>query len=128
MEMARALRVLVVEDHADTAASLAALLRLEGHIVDVAPDGATALQIAHQLPPDVALLDIGLPGIDGHQVAKQLREQRNDKRPLLVATTGHGSNEDRLLSDAAGIDLHLVKPVNPEQLQALLKRFETLVQ
>lgn len=128
MNSSRALRVLLVEDHADTAESLATLLRLEGHHVDVAADGMTALRIAQAGPPDVALLDIGLPGMDGHQVAQGLRALRHDKRPLLIATTGYGTDEDKRRSDAAGLDLHLVKPVDLEQLRSLLKRFHDIVE
>jgi len=120
------LRVLVVEDHADTTESMAVLLRLHGHEVDVAPDGPTALRIAAQNPPDVALLDIGLPGMDGFEVARRLQE-RPGKKPLLVAVTGYGQEEDRRRSEQAGIDLHLLKPVDPEQLEKLLARFKTII-
>ena len=120
------LRVLVVEDHADTAESVAVLLRLHGHEVDVAPDGPTALRIAAQNPPDVALLDIGLPGMDGFEVARRLQE-RPGKKPLLVAVTGYGQEEDRRRSEQAGIDLHLLKPVDPEELKQLLARFKTII-
>jgi CheY-like chemotaxis protein len=123
----RALRVLVVEDHADTAASLAMLLRGDGHEVQVATEGETALRTAAAEPPDVALLDIGLPGMDGYEVAEQLQERNTAKRPLLIATTGHGSDEDRRRSQQVGIDLHLVKPVDPDQLRAVLLRFRRLL-
>jgi CheY-like chemotaxis protein len=121
------LRVLVVEDHADTAASMAALLRLYGHEVDVATDGAAALRIAADRPPDVALLDIGLPGMDGWQVARRLQERAAGKMPLLVAVTGYGQEEDRRRWEQAGIDLHLLKPVNPDQLTTLLAGFKTII-
>jgi CheY-like chemotaxis protein len=121
------LRVLVVEDHADSAATLAVLLRLHGHEVDVAPDGPTALRIAAQNPPDVALLDIGLPGMDGFEVARRLQEQAAGKMPLLVAVTGYGQEEHRRRSKQAGIDLHLLKPVDPEELKKLLARFKTII-
>ena len=120
------LRVLVVEDHADTAESMAVLLRLHGHEVDVAPDGPTALRIAAQNPPDVALLDIGLPGMNGFEVARRLQE-RPGKKPLLVAVTGYGQEEDHRRSEQAGIDLHLLKPVDPEPLEKLLARFKTII-
>jgi DNA-binding response OmpR family regulator len=123
----RGLHVLVVEDNADTAASIAMLLRAEGHEVQVASEGMTALRIALDAPPDVALLDIGLPGMDGYQVAKLLHEQKADKRPLLIATTGHGSEEDRRRSAEAGIDLHLGKPVNPDDLRAVLRKFRRVI-
>ena len=121
------LRVLVVEDHADSAETLAVLLRLHGHEVDVAPDGPTALRIAAQNPPDVALLDIGLPGMDGFEVARRLQEQAAGKMPLLVAVTGYGQEEHRRRSKQAGIDLHLLKPVDPEEIKTLLARFKTII-
>jgi CheY-like chemotaxis protein len=122
-----ALRVLVAEDHEDTAASLAKLLRLYGHEVEFAADGPSALQAVQGWAPDVILLDIGLPKMDGWQVAKQICEQAIWKRPLLVAVTGYGTQSDRLRSQEVGIDLHLVKPVDPEELEVLLKRFEGIV-
>jgi two-component system CheB/CheR fusion protein len=76
---------------------------------------------------DVVLLDIGLPKMDGWEVAKQIREQCSWKRPLLVAITGYGMDADRVRSDQAGIDLHLVKPVDPEQLKNLLSRFQSII-
>jgi CheY-like chemotaxis protein len=117
------LRILVVEDHADTAASLALLLRREGHEVQVAPEGPAAVGAVQVAPPDVVLLDIGLPGMSGWEVARWVTEQPAEKRPLLVAITGYGREEDRRRSEAAGIDLHLVKPVDPDQLLGLLRRF-----
>ena len=123
----QALRVLIVEDHADTAASLAMLLRLYGHAVEVAADGPSALRAVHASPPDVVLLDISLPKMDGWLVAKEIHEQSTWKRPLLVAITGHGMTADRLRSQEAGIDLHLVKPVEPAELEHLLKRFRRIV-
>ena len=120
------LRVLVVEDHADTAASMAVLLRIHGHEVEVAPDGPSALRIAADRPPDVALLDIGLPGLSGWHVARRLRE-RAGKTPLLIAVTGYGRDEDRRRSVEAGIHLHLLKPVDPEALETLLERLKTII-
>jgi CheY-like chemotaxis protein len=117
------LRILLVEDHADTATSLALLLRLAGHEVEVVSDGSTALRTALASTPDVLLLDIGLPDLDGWQVATLLTEQLQQDRPLLVAITSYGRDEDHRRSDAAGIHLHLVKPVEPAWLQALLQRF-----
>jgi DNA-binding response OmpR family regulator len=121
------LRVLVVEDDPDTLASLCMLLRLYGHDVERACDGPSACQAAQASPPDVVLLDIGLPKMDGWRVAKQIREQCRWKRPLIVAITGHGREADRLQSDEVGIDLHLVKPVDPEILDTLLRRFQRIV-
>jgi CheY-like chemotaxis protein len=121
------LRVLVVEDHEDTAASLAMLLRLYGHEVAVAADGPSALRAVQATPPNVVLLDIGLPKMDGWLVAKRIREQAVRKRPLLVAVTGYGMQADRLRSQEVGIDVHLVKPVEPRELADLLKRFESIL-
>jgi CheY-like chemotaxis protein len=121
------LRVLVVEDHADSADSLAMLLGLSGHAVQVAYDGLAALAAARSWPPDVVLLDIGLPGMDGWQVAERLHEQLAPKKPLLIAFTGYGQDTDRRRSEEAGIDLHLLKPVEPDQLLQLLSRFQRLL-
>ena len=121
------LRVLIVEDDADTADTMAVLLRLYAYEVLVASDGATALRLTLQAQPDVVLLDIGLPRLDGWQLAKQLRSQGNGKRPLLIAVSGYGMPADQVRSEEAGIDLHLVKPVDPEILQQVLRRFEAVV-
>jgi two-component system, OmpR family, response regulator len=122
------LRVLVVEDDADGALSLAQFLRGLGHEVEVAPDGQAAVEAAQARPPDVVLLDIGLPGLDGWEVARRLQGHPAGKRPLLVALTGYGREADRRRSDEAGIDLHLTKPVDPDQLRWLLPRFQSVIQ
>jgi signal transduction histidine kinase len=116
----RGLRVLVVDDQADNAESLACLLRLNGHEVSVAGDGPSALQLARRYLPQAILLDIGLPGMNGYEVARHLRQQAGLERVLLVAVTGYGSDEDRRRSHAVGFDHHLVKPVSPEEVQRLL--------
>jgi CheY-like chemotaxis protein len=122
------LQILVVEDDADTAASMAMMLRLRGHAVEVAGDGPTAVRMAEGRPPDVALLDIGLPGgMDGCEVARRLQEQATGKAPLLIAVTGYGEEADRRRSEEAGIDLHLLKPVDPRALERLLERFKTII-
>jgi CheY-like chemotaxis protein len=121
------LRVLVVEDHEDTATSTALVLRLYGHDVQVASDGRMALQLMDAHAPDVVLLDLGLPKMDGWEVAKQIRSQATYKRPLLVAVSGYDREADRLRSREAGIDLHLVKPIDPDHLKDLLARFQTVV-
>jgi DNA-binding response OmpR family regulator len=119
------LRVLLVEDHADTAGSLAMLMRLQGHEVEIAADGPTALRLAADSPPDVALLDIGLPGgMDGCDVARQLRAA--GKSPLLIAVTGTSREADRYRSAEAGIHLYLRKPVDPEALKGILDRFKAV--
>jgi len=119
------LRILLVEDDADTADSLALVLRLYGHDVDVAMDGPTALRMAKDRPPDVALLDLGLPGgMDGWETAWQLRNLLWHRKPLLIAVTGHGQPPDRRRSANVGIHLHLVKPVDTEDLRWLLERIK----
>jgi DNA-binding response OmpR family regulator len=121
------LSVLVVEDHLDIAETLAKLLRMRGYKVRVALDGLTASQAAEEVLPDVVLLDIGLPGIDGYEVARRIKKQTHEKRPLFIAVTGLGQESDRRQSEEAGIDLHLVKPVDPGQLLGLLNRFEAII-
>jgi CheY-like chemotaxis protein len=113
-------RVLVVDDNVDAADSLAMLLRLAEQEVRVAYDGPTALLIAQAFRPQVVLLDLGMPGMDGYDVAHRLRENPEVKPELLVAMTGWGQEEDRRRSRQAGFDHHLVKPVEPEELEQLL--------
>jgi CheY-like chemotaxis protein len=125
--MIRTLRVLVVEDHEDTATCCALLLRLYGYEVDIAPDGPTALRAVQVNQPDVVLLDLGLPGMDGWQVAKKIRELTAPKRPFVVAITGYGLPADRLRSELAGIDLNLLKPVDMVDLDKLLRRFQEVI-
>jgi two-component system OmpR family response regulator len=117
------LRVLVVEDYPDAATSTALLLKLFGHEVDVAGDGPTALRAAAAFPPDVVLLDIGLPGMDGYEVARRLGGQPMARRPFFIAISGHRQPADRRREVEAGIDMHLLKPVDPDQLRLLLQRF-----
>jgi two-component system CheB/CheR fusion protein len=116
----RSLRVLVVEDNLDAAESLATLLRLWNHDVQVVHDGRAALDAARAQKPEVVLLDIGLPGLDGYQVAQQLRKEESLAHTLLVAMTGYGQPEDRRRSREAGIHHHFVKPVEPLVLRSLL--------
>src|SRR5262249_6831631 len=121
------LTVLVVEDHADTAASMAILLRLDGHEAVVAPTGPAALEAAGASPPDVVLLDLGLPGMTGLEAARRMRERCGGKPPFLIAVTGHGREADRRRAGEAGVDLFLVKPVDPRLLLGVLRRFERVV-
>jgi PAS domain S-box-containing protein len=114
-------RILVVDDNVDAAEGLSRLLRLQAHEVRVAHDGLAALAAARDMKPDVVLLDIGLPKLDGLEVAKTLRARGDGPRPLLVAMTGFGQAEDRARSAAAGFDHHLTKPVDPKLLQTLLQ-------
>jgi PAS domain S-box-containing protein len=113
-------RILVVDDNADSAESLATLLRLAGHEVRVAYGGREALEIAQAVKPQVVLLDLGMPGMDGYEVARHLRQQPGMGGALLVAVTGWGQEEDRRRSKTAGFDQHLVKPVEPAALQDVL--------
>jgi two-component system, chemotaxis family, CheB/CheR fusion protein len=110
--------VLVVDDNVDSAETVAELLRLWGHDVCIAHDGEQALQKAREKRPDVVLLDIGLPDMDGYAVAEKLRTEGLVGR-LLVAITGYSELEDRDRIKAAGFDRHLVKPVEPSELQGL---------
>jgi CheY-like chemotaxis protein len=118
------LRILIMEDLPDAAKSLAILLSLQGHEVAIAPHGQAALEKAEVEQPDVVLLDIGLPGMDGYEVAHRLRQRQADKLPLIIAVTGYGQEEDRRRSAEAGIPLHLVKPVDPELLMCLLQELK----
>ena len=119
--MPAARRILVVDDNIDSATSLARVLQRQDHQVQVAHDGRTALLAAAADDPDVVLLDIAMPGLDGLEVARHLR-QRNGRHPLLVAITGYGRSEDRRRTAEAGFDHHLVKPVNLQTLRALLEQ------
>jgi CheY-like chemotaxis protein len=121
------LSVLIVEDDAVAAQCLAILLKHYGHRARVARDGPEALRLAAESAPDVVLLDIGLPGEDGCMVAERLRQQSPVRRPLLVAVTGYGQEADCRRSLEAGIDLHLVKPVEPAVLFGMLRRFGRVI-
>ncbi len=112
--------VLVVDDCVDTAESLAALLGLWGYRPVVAHDGATALVAAEAHQPDVVLLDLALPGLDGLEVARRLRQHRGLREALLVAVTGYGDESFRRRADEAGFDLYLIKPLDLEWLRRLL--------
>jgi CheY-like chemotaxis protein len=113
-------RVLVVDDNVDAAQSLAMLLRMLGQDVRTAHNGQSALEAAQASMPEVAFLDIGLPGMSGHELARHLRSEPGGGSALLVALTGWGQEEDRRRSAEAGFDHHLTKPVAPKELQRLL--------
>jgi PAS domain S-box-containing protein len=115
-------RILIVEDNADARAMLRHLLETAGHEVHEAAEGRQGLQMALSLRPDVALIDLGLPGLDGYEIARQLRAVDDRRHILLVAVTGYGSPEDRERSLLAGFDVHLVKPVDPDMLAGVLAR------
>ncbi len=116
----RPIRVLVTDDNHDSADSLAMLLRLQGHDVRVAYSGPEALQAMDKDVPHVALLDVGMPTMDGYELARRIRAQPHLRAVVLVAVTGWGQEKDRQLSAAAGFDHHLMKPISLESLTPLL--------
>ena len=116
-------RVLVVDDNRDSAETLAMLLELWNYDVRVVHDGPSALREAGAYQPHVVLLDIGLPGMSGYDVATALKQRPDPGPGLLVAMTGYGRQEDRQRAREAGFDLHLVKPVAPEALEKVLADF-----
>jgi PAS domain S-box-containing protein len=116
----RPLRILVVDDNVDAAAMLAMLLEASGHHVLVVHDSSQALQRAREEAPDVCMLDIGLPGMDGNELAKRLRAQPETADTVLIAVTGYGQESDRKRTLAAGFNHHLVKPVSGKNLAAIL--------
>ncbi|MEO7725681.1 MAG: ATP-binding protein [Burkholderiales bacterium] len=113
-------RILVVDDNADAASSLATLLELRGHEVHTAGDGFAAVEAAARLQPDVILLDIGMPKLNGYEACRQIRQQQRGERPLVIAMTGWGHADDRRRAQEAGFDFHLVKPVDFAALEKLL--------
>lgn len=113
-------RILVVDDNVDSAESLAVLLRLEGHEAHTVHAGEEVLAAARQLCPDVILLDIGLPGITGYDVARRIREEAGLASVRLVAVSGYGRAEDVARARDAGFDQHLVKPVDFAVLHAVI--------
>ena len=115
-------RILVVDDNIDAATTLDVLLRSLGHETRVAHDGMTALEIAREFRPQVILLDIGMPGLDGYEVARRLRAMNHGQTFRIVAITGWGHETDRKRSKEAGFDLHLVKPVDPSVLVSVLEQ------
>ncbi|MBI1851540.1 MAG: MASE1 domain-containing protein [Planctomycetes bacterium] len=118
-------RVLVVDDNVDVAQTLAILLGTWGHEVVTVNDGSAALEVAETFHPDAVVLDIGLPGIDGYEVARRIRTHPKLHGALVIAMTGYGQAEDRRRSVEAEIDHHLVKPVDPIELRRLLETAES---
>jgi len=113
-------RVLVVDDNHDSADMMAALLNAWGHDVRTEYDGHSAIAAASQFRPEVVLLDIGLPGMNGYDVAMQLRNSAQLQSPVLVAVTGYGQDDDRQRVHEAGFDHHLIKPVDPAALEKII--------
>jgi len=118
----RSLRVLIAEDNVDAAETLATLLRLYGHEVSVVHSGTGVIPQMQACSPEVVLLDIGLPSLDGYEVARLVRRQQGFENVPLIAMTGYGQEADRQQSRQAGFDAHLVKPIDPDRLQDLLLR------
>jgi CheY-like chemotaxis protein len=121
-------RILIVDDNVDGAKTLGMLLSRDGHDVRVAFDGLSALKIAEESPLDVVLLDIGLPRMDGYEVARRLGQRAQMQNALLVAVTGYGQDGDRRTSQEAGFHAHLIKPVDLSALRAVLLRCPAPVQ
>ena len=113
-------RILVVDDNADSALSLAMMLSMMGHDTRTAHDGEGAVTTAEAFRPQVVLLDIGLPKLNGYEVAQRIRQQAWGTSMFLVAVTGWGQDEDRRRSEDVGMNLHMVKPVEPSALDRLL--------
>ena len=122
MQTAQPLRILIVDDNADVAETLDDLLASIGHVTCVAHDGPTALRIARKFRPEVALLDIGLPVMDGHELGQRLTALLHEAPPKLIAITGYGQDVDRERSRMAGFHEHLVKPIDVGRLEPLLQR------
>jgi CheY-like chemotaxis protein len=118
----RPCRLLIVEDNDDAREMLRIALEHDGHEVHEAADGLAGLEAALSLRPDIALIDVGLPGFDGYEVARRIRGRPEGKGIYLVALTGYGQAEDRRRSEAAGFDEHIVKPVDPLGLASVLAR------
>jgi CheY-like chemotaxis protein len=115
-------KVLIADDNRDAADTLAALLGLDGHQTELRFDGDDALAAYSAFDPDVCLFDIGMPGRSGYELARAIRQLPGGHRPLLVAITGWGQESDRQQALEAGFDHHLTKPVNPQQLAAVIAR------
>jgi PAS domain S-box-containing protein len=116
-------RVLIADDNRDSAETLADLLRMEGHAVTAVHDGPGSLAAFEDFRPDIVLLDIGMPGLDGYEVARRMRASRFSKDTRLIAITGWGQEHDRERAFSAGFDYHLTKPVDPRRLSELLRSF-----
>jgi CheY-like chemotaxis protein len=113
-------RILVVDDNVDAATTLARILKLSGHEVEIVHDGAAALLAARRLRPAFIFLDIGLPGMDGFQVAESLRKEPGFERARVIGVTGSASEEDRRRLRDAGVDYYLVKPVDVNLVVSLV--------
>ena len=121
------LRVLLAEGDAGNAEFMTLLLEADGHQVHVARNGPSALRLAQSDPPDLVILEIRLPGVDGWEVARRVLGQAADKKPSCIAITSCGTEADRRRSKEAGIDLHLLKPVDTRYLRTILKQFQAIL-
>jgi two-component system CheB/CheR fusion protein len=120
MAGSKSVRILLVEDNPDAAESLRVLLELAGHEVHVASDGLRALKVVDEFEPELAFIDVGLPGIDGYELASRLRALPSCRSTLLIALTGYGRDEDKKRASDAGFDHHLTKPVDFDAIDRLL--------
>jgi CheY-like chemotaxis protein len=124
----RALRIVVVEDHDDGREMLHMMLQVLGHDVVSAADGQAGLDLILMLEPDVALVDLGLPKLDGYEVARQVTEIKRFQHTRLIALTGRSSPEDKWKSLEAGFDDHMVKPIDPRELEQKLAELAAIVE
>jgi CheY-like chemotaxis protein len=115
-------RILVADDNRDAGDTMAMLLRLDGHEVHVATDGLQAVEMFGRVQPDVVILDIGMPGMSGHEAARRIREESGGRAVTLIAVTGWGQKADKDRAAASGFDHHFTKPVEPTVLSALLQK------
>lgn len=120
----RRFRILVVDDNHDSALSLAMMLSIMGHETRTAHDGESAVETAETFLPEVVLLDIGLPKLNGYEVAQRIRENAWGASMFLIAVTGWGQDEDRQRSSEVGLNVHMVKPVEPAALEKLLAELQ----
>jgi CheY-like chemotaxis protein len=118
----KGMRVLVVDDNADAAESIAVLLRMEGHEVKTVSDGAQAIACSQVFAPSAVVLDIGLPGMSGYDVARRLRDLPATREALFIALTGYGQREDRALAKEAGFQHHFTKPADPRAIHDVITR------
>ncbi len=119
--MTNPLRILLVDDNKDQTSMLRILLELSGHCVEAVSDGSSGLARAREFHPDVAILDIGLPDMTGHELARSIRAEPSLRNTFLIAQSGWGQPSDRAAGAAAGFDVHLVKPVSFDALQDVLR-------
>lgn len=119
------MRILIVDDNRDAAEALAMLLEFRGHQTHSAHDGQEAVEMASRVRPDVIVLDLGLPVMNGYEAARRIREQQDDTPPLLIALTGWGQEEHRQRTREAGFDAHVVKPVDDQVLMTTISRLVT---